>query len=770
MPSLLAALLLFLLSGFSALIYQVVWQRILALFTGAETVSVTLITSAYMLGMGLGSLVGGVIADRLPNRRQLLYAFASSELVIAAFAAVSKVFFYDFLYLTVPHLGNYKGTTFLVLFSALLVPTFFMGMTLPLLARAFVETVETAVNRIASFYATNTLGAALGAALGATLLIGNLGYEKTIYLGVIVSLLTAVGSALLAFLNAGANRTRQVYANQTGSRPPAGKSDPMPLGFYSWLMLSATSGFIALGLEIVWFRMLKVMLKANSMTYGWLLFIFLTGLGLGTFLGSHLSRKVKRADEAFCLCQCLIMVYVIVSIALLTKELGNASYIQGLFEFFGRYNPIDFQTESINPKDLLILFVVLPAALIVPPTVLMGMSFCFLQKTLQDDLHFVGRRLGWLQAANIAGSTLGSLFVGLYSLHHFRTAGTLRIFLAIGCVYLLLWFLLKNWRSIRPDRSHWRWSRAVPGVLLPLALWLILAPGFPRSNQIWAKLHGYNDPGSFIVKEDGSGVAAIKPIHENELDKSFVYINGQGHSELPYGLYQSQVALLPIFLHPSPRQIAIIGLGSGDTLYASGAHKETERITCFEIVKPALDCILDWNEECPYPPIESITKDPRVRIVFADGRKGIQREGKKYDIIQQDPLRASDAGAGMLYSREYFKLLQSYLNPGGMVIIWSPTERTKKTFISAFPHTADFGATLVGSIEPIAIDKESVLSSFKKNRIAGYLEKTGSNQEELLHEILSYYEGDHSAGTVDSSDVNSDLNPKDEFMVRPGGS
>jgi spermidine synthase len=813
MATFVSILLLFFLSGFSALVYQVVWQRLLGLFTGAEVVAVTLITSAYMLGMGVGSLAGGAIADRLKSRSGLFFLFAASELTIALFGVASKSFFYDFLHLTVPHLANSKVLAFVILFCALLLPTFLMGMTLPFLSRAFVTSIEKAVDRIALLYAMNTLGAAVGSVFAATILVRNFGYENSLYIGAAISLLCALGTTALGFnqlkssnnlIASPENGFSECVTGEpsitTANNKSTTEAEPMvatfvssqiPFGFKTWLVLSALSGFIALGLEIVWFRLLKVMLKANSMTYGWLLFVYLVGLALGTFIGARVAKTCKNPSVYFCLCQCLIGVYTILSVGILTKNLGSMSYTMPLFEFFGRYNPIDFGTEQIPAWDLFNLYVALPGLLIIPPTVLMGMSFCYLQKIIQNDLRLIGRRLGWLQAANIAGSTLGALFVGLVSLHHFGTAGTLLIVLMLSCVFLFL-YLFQCWvansscveldrktnnlaagvcldsdfaaRADSSSRSSLRLSRALISGALSVGLYALLASGFPTSKQIWMKLHGHNTEHTFIVKEDGSGVAAMVPVDGDSMEKMFVYINGQGHSELPYGLYHSQLGLLALFVHPEPKDIAIIGLGSGDTLYASGAHKATTNITCFEIVKPAFHCILEWHDQKPYMPIESLITDKRVRVVFADGRKGLQREGKKYDIIQQDPLRSFDAGAGMLYSMEYFKMLQQHLKPGGYVVLWSPTVRTKNTFVKAFPYAVDFCGTLIGSREPILVDQKLVRHSFNVNRIEGYLEKTGVG-ESLLKEVLDWYSGPVERGVINSSDVNHDLNPKDEFMV-----
>ncbi|MBX9666478.1 MAG: spermidine synthase [Candidatus Obscuribacterales bacterium] len=755
MAKFLIVLLLFFFSGFSALIYQVVWQRILGLFTGVDVVSVALITSAYMLGMGVGSLFGGSLSERINRQSHLIFIFALAELVVGAFGALSKLVFYDFLYVAVPQLGNTKLLAFLALFVVLLLPTFFMGLTLPLLSKAFVTKIEGAVGKIALLYALNTLGASIGSVAAATVLIGNLGYESALYIAAGVNLFCALAAISLGFLT---RKDPSVNFDIDTACGISLQSGEPALGFRTWLVISACAGFSALGLELLWFRLLNIMLKANSMTYGWLLFIYLFGLALGTVIGSFLVKRSKNSAAYFCLCQSLICIYAVVSISLLVKELGTVEYLQPLFEFFSRYNPIEFDREKVPPSLLFKLYIFLPAVLVTPPTVLMGASFCFLQATLQDNLKQIGNRVGWLQAANIAGSTLGSLFVGLIALQYFRTAGTLHMVLGIGCAFIGLWAFISFFRSANSRLSRWG---AVLGI--PLIVWLAVGLGVPTNRELWRKLHGSHSE-NLIVSEDRTGVAALCPVLGSDAGM-YLFLNGQGHSELPYGMYHTQEGLLPPFLHPNPVDIAIIGLGSGDTLYASGAHKNTRSIICFEIIKPALNCLLRWNEVKHYPPLDGLIADPRVRIVFTDGRKGLDREGKLYDIIQQDPLRSFDAGAGSLYSEEYFKMLQRHLKPGGYAVIWSPTPRARATFISSFPYVAEFGVTLIGSMQPISVESDLVVESFKKNRIEGYLEKSGSDQEALLKEIVRIYNNVSGERLKNSGDINRDLHPKDEFMV-----
>lgn len=776
-------LLLFFVSGFCALVYQVVWQRMLGLFTGAETVSVSLITAACMLGMGVGSLAGGIICDKMQRRSSLILAFAVSELLIGLFGAGSKVLLYDFLYCRVPFLGDSRPLAFIVVFAALCLPTFFMGMTLPVISRAFITIIARAPISIAWFYALNTMGSAVGSLVAALFMVRNLGYEPSLYLSAALNLVCALGASIVG------NRARRLASDQVDAECPAepdhvqapidseaAKSDGEELQeaalrpavsqtmtgprLAAWAAFSALSGFLALGLEILWFRLISVMLKANSMTYGWLLFLYLFGLAAGTLLGSKLLARRKNPASDFFLFQSLCSIYAVVALAFFVKNLGFDSVFKSLFEFFGQYDPIDFSAKIPPLKLLLQLYVFLPAALIVPPVTLMGMSFVSLQKVLQTDLKFVGRRISLVQTANIIGSTLGSLFVGLFALRYLKTSGTLRLFLLGGSIFLFMWFfgLIKE-KLNKPALS------AGLSLVLTAAAALGLFFYVPNAKEIWHKLHGYCSPGQFTMSEDHSGLAATGPVSWSP-EHTFVYVNGQGHSELPYGRYHSQIGLLPVFLHPQPLDVAVIGLGSGNTLYASGANKLTRNITCFEIVEPTYDCLKKLNKMKPYKPLSRLLSDQRIRMVFADGRKGLQREGRKYDVIEQDPLRPYDSGSGMLYSKEHFENLKRYLKPGGIVAVWCPTQRTMRTVANSFPYVLSFGATMIGSMTPFEASKAQVLQRYDESRIPDYCEETGADCRALLSEILDQDNGRVSTAKFPAVELNHDLYPRDEYWVR----
>src|SRR5262245_103643 len=154
-------LTLFFVSGFAALLYQIIWQRMLTFFGGADVYSVTIIVSAFMGGLGFGSLAGGHLADRLTARGRML-AFAGCELAVAVFASFSAAIYYDGLYVGLGAAAMPRGVMAAIIFVVTLWPTFFMGMSLPLLATAMTRDVRQPARWVPILYGWNTLGGACG--------------------------------------------------------------------------------------------------------------------------------------------------------------------------------------------------------------------------------------------------------------------------------------------------------------------------------------------------------------------------------------------------------------------------------------------------------------------------------------------------------------------------------------------------------------------------------------------------------------------------------
>ncbi len=773
-----AALIIFFASGFSALLYQVIWQRMLGFFSGADVYSVTIIVAAYMGGMGTGSLAGGYLADRLSRWRNLAL-FAGVELGIAIFALLSKGLYYDWLYQRFASLSSSPLLMAVVLFVSLLIPTFCMGVSLPALSRAITRSIDMAAGAIGSLYGINTLGAAVGAGVTTWVLLRQYSFETILQIGAAINFLVALTAFPMAWLLIRSTRTsadNDAISIESEQRPESEQGSARQFPVPVWIALYGLSGFIALSLEILWFRILGVMLKSTAFTFGTLLTMFLGGLALGTFLGIRWASHTRNPVRPFFLLQGSVTACAIAPLTIFVTQVGQSPALAPFWHYFEGYEPLNagaavdalpllaFNPDALPFEELqyaryfLLLYLLLPILFIGVPTVLMGMSFPLLQKIVQRDPNALGRRVGWLQTSNIIGSMAGTLLTGLAALSLLGTTDSLRVLSILSGLF----FVLAAWACLARV-----WARRV-AYAGSVALVAGMAAIVPDSQTFWATLHGV-PPSNVIIAEDNTGLALIKSSASDFSRRSYVMSNGIGQSAIPYGWTHSILGFLPVLIHPNPQTIAIIGLGSGDTLFHAGGRAETREIVCIEIVGSQMDMLREMAQRREYPALVSILSDPRITYEITDGRSYLMQQGRTYDVIEADALRPNSAYAGNLYSEEYFRLALNHLNPGGLVVTWVPTERVRTTFVQVFPHFIDFGDILIGSNAPIELDVQAIFQRLEDPFTREYYQKSGVDILEWLDEYLVRRQpvvSDPSTPRTPSNDTNRDLFPRDEFMVR----
>lgn len=757
-------LLVFFLSGFAALLYQVIWQRLLVFFSGADVYSVTVIVAAFMGGLGAGSLAGGHLADRLGPRRCLL-AFAIAELFVGLFGLVSKPLYYDTLYTGYAQLAASPGAAAVALFLTLLVPTFAMGLSLPLLARALAGDLHAAPRVIGSLYGWNTLGAAAGAFTAPWVLIPRFGLERSLWIAAAVNVVCALVAGYLA--------TRRVIASDDitdateTADAPVSSSSKSPLPFGAWVIVYGLTGFIALGLEIAWFRVLGVLLKSTSFTFGTLLAVYLCGLGAGATVGARRAERSTRAGSTFLSLQYGATMYAALSLIVLLTSIAAGHPIK-LVRFLGSYDPVDvygtleriFVTSAPDTNattlftDFVVLYFVMPAVLIGPPTFLMGMSFPYLQKATQVDFPRVGRRLGTLLATNILGGVLGAIAVGWVLLPVMGTAGTLK--LLIGAGVLMAWpYARLRWPAQRNARV---WVPVAAAAITAVAI-----VAMPDSDTLWARLHA-TSVRRVLVDEDGAGVSLVKMDPAATAGTTEIYVNGLGQSWIPYGNIHTVLGALPAFIHPAPSDVAMIGLGSGDTAFAVAGRPEVQRVVSIEILGAQRRTLERLSGMTQYPGLRSLLSDPRIEHRTGDGRAYLVHGDRLFDIIEADALRPSSAYAGNLYSREYFALLASRLEPGGFAVTWAPTERIRATFLDVFPHVLAFkDGVYIGSNAPIVFDPATVIARAEATRDYYYPARV-----DIVGLLRPYLDPPPQAlGAEDrrAADLNTDMFPRDEFAL-----
>lgn len=296
------------------------------------------------------------MADRL-SRRGNLALFASVELGIALFALGSKGLYYDWLYQRLAYLASSPLLMAVVLFFSLLIPTFCMGVSLPALARALTHSIEIAARSIGSLYGVNTLGAAIGAGVTTWIFLRQYSFETILYIGAGINALAALTALPLTWV-----LTKSRTASHPGTTTQFVTGEPTlfrHIPARAWIALYGLSGFIALSLEILWFRILGVMLKSMAFTFGTLLTIFLGGLALGTFLGIRWALRARNPMRSFLLLQSGVTIYALATLIAFISLTGQQPLFEPFWVYFGGYDPV----HTGNAVDALPAFLFNPGAL-----------------------------------------------------------------------------------------------------------------------------------------------------------------------------------------------------------------------------------------------------------------------------------------------------------------------------------------------------------------------------------------------------------------------
>ena len=271
------------------------------------------------------------------------------------------------------------------------------------------------------------------------------------------------------------------------------------------------------------------------------------------------------------------------------------------------------------------LYILLPAILIGPPTIAMGASFPLVQRITVHDFAHIGRRVGTVLLANIAGSTLGAILTGWVALTYLGSAGSMKIVTATAALFLGLAVV-----SARARLRRW----TMPLAVVVAALVAVLALQLPSESRLWARLHGTTAQ-RLVVAEDASGLSVLKADGRSAV----VFVNGIGQSWIPYGNIHTVLGALPAFVHPAPRDAAVIGLGSADTVHAVAGRPGLTSVTCIEIIRPQLATLQEWRRRTEYGGLAAVLSNPRISQVAGDGRAFLMHGGRTFDIIEADALR-----------------------------------------------------------------------------------------------------------------------------------
>lgn len=718
---------LFFLSGAAALIYQTAWHRLLGLFAGADTIAAALVVGAFLLGLGIGSLAAGLYADRL-SRRAALIAFAICEVGIAVFAVLSPWLYYDVIYRGLLPLAESRGVIFAIVFAGLLWPTFLMGCSLPFLSKAVVSQIAGSAQLIGWLYGLNTLGAGVGAFFGGWYLIGTVGFDKAVYLGALINLIVAGGGLLLA-------RGLDMEAARPAQKTMA--SETADGVVWRWALLVFVSGFLIVALQIVWYRLIGVLLQSNGYSFSLVLTVFLLGDAAGLLVGARVIDRIADPRRFFFLMQGIATALALAGAWFVYFGIG-AGLLPSTFVDHDIMGP-----NTANPALILLLL----AIVVLPASFIMGFSFPVVQKAVQRDLDRLGSRVGLVQLANIVGNSMGSLVAGLLLLDLAGTAGTLKLLVAIGLAFSLLQFA-------GPRATRWAY---VPAAVLVAGLAL-----FPGGEAFWRRLHGLTDEKA-IVAEDKTGLSLLKMSGK---DDGRLYIQGHSQSRLPFDTVHAYLGAIGPLTHDAPKRVLVIGSGTGGTPYAAGLNPATEKVKVIEIVAPVIETLKTYTASDGKSGVDELLSGKRFDVTVADGRHSLALDPVRYDVIEADAILPKTALSGLLNSREFFEQVRTKLAPGGIYVQWAPTERSVETFRSVFPYVTMVHPALLGSDRPIPYSREKIAALLARPDVSTHFAKARIDKAELAKwfaekkiEVLN------DGRTVPAPSPNTDFFPRDEYYL-----
>ena len=752
-----AILLLFIGSGCAALIYEVVWLQLLQLSIGSSAVSVGILLGVYMGGMGLGSLA---LPRWVGARHHPLQVYAVLELGIAALGVLALF--------GVPWLGGvYTGWTgvgsaslmlrALVATVCLVPPTMLMGATLPAVAR-WVETSPLGVSWLGYLYGGNLAGAVVGSLLAGFYLLRL--YDVTTATAVAVAVNVLV--AELAF----------ALARTTPHEPPARavETPVTPHASTVAYIAIALSGFTALGAEVVWTRLLSLMLGATVYTFSLILAVFLLGLGIGTSAGSAMARRVARPGLALGVCQAVLCVAV-----------GWAAYASCTLL---PLRPVDLAT--LQHPLMSFLFDLQRATIVVlPASVLWGMSFPLAMGAVASNGSDPARLVGGVYAANTTGAIAGSLLTSLWLVGSVGSQFTQQVLIGLSGLSAVL--MLLSTTGIRRPLTFGRVPASLAVLILVAGvagLATRMVPPLPGILVAYGRNAGTSEPFTTILYT-GEGVTASVAISRSP-DGVLNYHNAgkvQASSEPQDMRLQRMLGHITTLVPRNPSHVLVIGCGAGVTAGAVSIDPLVRKETIAEIEPLVPRAASAYFAAHNF----DVVRNPKVTLQIDDARHYLLTTKDTFDAITSDPLDPWVKGAATLYTREFLELVKAHLTPDGVVTLfvqlYQTTESAVKsevaTFFEAFPDGVVFAnlyngegydLVLMGQRNPRPIDLDAIEARMRMPENARVRQSLSDIGIPSAVALFGTYAGRASdmAGWLRGADINRDRNLRLQYLAGSG--
>ena len=667
----------FFISGATGLIYEVVWTRLLTRVMGNTHYSVATVLTMFMTGLALGSYLGGRWIDKKSNPLAL-YAVLEGAIGIYCLLIPSMIEWASPLFLWVYQTQTESYTLvslyrFLICGVILLVPTSFMGATLPVLSK-YVSRDSAFIGRdVGTLYSLNTFGAVFGALSSAFLFMRLWGILSTIWFAAALN----IGIAIVIFLLFRPRMNRDEHEEPTTEDKEIEK-DPSISNAVPILLAFGFSGLCALAYQVAWNRIFSLLLGSSVYAFSLILTTFILGLALGTVAFSRKVNQLKNPLAVFGILQAAIGVSALMALPLF----GDVPFVNRWV-----YQNWSMEFASIQWSVFLVIF-----SLLFIPTFCMGGQFPIVIRLVARKLDTLGHSIGKVYASNTVGTIVGSFLAGFVLIPWIGIQNTILVAVVLN---MLIGFALL---VMSPGFSLNVKMYVLPAILVVCFLW-------GRSMEPWDK--SVISSGSYMPYRIGDLSEAEAKTNKilfyregthttvtTELSVSgniFLRVNGKTDASLAMDMRTQLLSgYLPMLLHPDPESALVIGQGSGITL---GAVEQfpVKSVDLVEISSAVIEGSRFFD-----PFNHHALDDKRLKLIVADGRNHVALADRKYDVIVSEPSNPWISGVGALFTINFFELMKKRLNPGGVACIWVHTNMSPMSFKSV-------ARTFAGTFESVTL-------------------------------------------------------------------
>jgi spermidine synthase len=673
--------LIFFLSGATGLVYEVIWVRLTGLVFGNTSHAISVVLGAFMAGLALGSWWLGRKADRVGSP---LRFYGLLEIGIGVSASLVPLAFrsLDSLYWTLaPSLENIPGgdglVRFLTSFLVLILPTFLMGGTLPVLARFFTEAVQEVQRKVGVLYALNTFGAAFGTLSAALFFVPRLGNTRSTMLIAVTNVAIGVFVILMDARRPRESRApeQEIFSYVTA---PVGslRTDKLVLATL------AMSGFVSMIYEVAWTRALTAMIGSSTYAFSIMLVTFLVGIALG----SSMAVKWRRAVNL----RVLGLTQLGIAVGAVLFLLG---YLAAPYILVALLRALSYSFPAVLTSQFLLC-----AALMIFSTICMGAAMPVASQLYSNKLTVLGKSIGSVYSVNTLGAIAGSLAAGFLLL---PLLGTERTILAGLFVNAAMAALILSAPGADRRLNLAKWSALALLLVAALSMrgqvfWkqdaldrgiLVYARSFDQRPELKIGEH-YQDTDVVYFRDGNNATISVRKGEDYVGLRTNGKVDASNKADM---LTQLMIGYLPVLYHPAPRSTMIIGYGGGVTVGATTAFPEVEEIDCLEIEPAVIGAgkqFAEFNRKS--------YENPKVHIIYNDARNHMNVTRKRYDVIISEPSNPWIAGVASLFTAEFYERAAQVLKQDGVFAQWiqlyeldpQDLRMILREFQEKFPHVS----------------------------------------------------------------------------------